>query len=68
MEPLKNQSTDDRAPNVADQLLSYKKCLMYRVLMIIGDFGVNLMSPEESFRRWNKRTCKIAAPETTVQQ
>ena len=60
METVKCQSAKDDPGNTTERLDSYKKCYMYRALMMIGDFGVNLLYPEDSFRRWTNRARKIA--------
>ncbi len=47
---------------------SYKKCYMYRALMLIGEFGVNLLYPEDSFRRWTNRDRKIGSHNVPIEQ
>lgn len=59
METLKYQSTKDDPANTIEKMFSYKKCYMYRALIMIGDFGVNLLTPEDSFRRWTNSAKKI---------
>jgi hypothetical protein len=59
MKTLKYQSAKDDSAHTIENMFSYKKCYMYRALMIIGDFGVNLLTPDDSFRRWANRARKI---------
>jgi hypothetical protein len=59
MKPLKYQTAKDDHAHDIEKLHSYRKCWMYRALMIIGDFGVNLLNPDDSFRRWTNRARKI---------
>jgi hypothetical protein len=59
MKTLKCHSANEDAAHTLEKMFAYEKCLMYRALMIIGDFGVNLLTPEDSFRRWTKRAGKI---------
>ncbi len=59
MKTLNHQSAKDDPVRTIEKMFSYEKCYMYRALMIIGDFGVNLLNPEDSFRRWTNRARKI---------
>jgi hypothetical protein len=55
MKTLGYQSPKEDSAHTIEKIYSYKKCYMYRALMIIGDFGVNLLTPDDSFRRWTNR-------------
>ena len=59
MKTLKYHSANDAAAHTIEKLFSYWKCFMYRALIIIGDFGVNLLTPDDYFRRWTSRARKI---------
>jgi hypothetical protein len=59
MKTLKYHSANDDAAHTIVKMFSYGKCLMYSALIIIGDFGVNLLTPDDSFRRWTSRARKI---------
>ena len=59
MKKLKCHFANDVAVHTIEKLFAYEKCFMYRALTIIGDFGVNLLTPEDSFRRWTNRARKI---------
>ena len=68
MKTLKYQSAKDDPAHSIEEIFSYKKCYMYRALMIIGDFGVNLLNPEDPFRRWTNRARKIATHDARTEQ
>lgn len=59
MKTLKYQSAKDDPAHIIEKMFSYEKCYMYRALMIIGDFGANLLTPADTFRRWANRANKI---------
>ena len=68
MKELKCYSANDDAANTIEKLFAYEKCFMYRALTIIGDFGVNLLTPEDSFRRWTNRARKINPHNVSTKQ
>lgn len=59
MKTREHPSAKDDPSHPIEQMHSYRKCLMYRALMVIGDFGVNLLNPDDSFRLWTNRNRKI---------
>jgi hypothetical protein len=59
MKTLKYQSAKDYPAHTIEKLFSYEKCYMYRALMMIGDFGVNLLTPADTFRSWANRAKKV---------
>jgi len=61
MKTPKYQSAKDDPAHIIEKAYAYEKCYMYRALMIVGDFGANLLTPAETFRRWADRANSIAS-------
>jgi hypothetical protein len=61
MKTPKYQSAKDDVAHIIEKAYAYEKCYMYRALMIVGDFGANLLTPADTFRRWADRATRITS-------
>ncbi len=55
------QCAKDDPAHIIEKAYAYEKCYMYRALMIVGDFGANLLTPADTFRKWADRANRITS-------
>jgi hypothetical protein len=68
MKTLKYQSAKGDPSHAIENMFAYKKCYMYKALMIIGDFGANLLTLDATFYRRADRDRKVSTHDISAEQ